>query len=293
MQTNKHETQEYSVGIVGYGFVGRAMHHLFPKAIVHDKYPDFVRTPGYATHDEINQCEIVFICVPTDAKKDGSVDLSAVKEVLGWLNGPIAVIKSTVPPDSLISRNGVNKIYDIAGKNNYKSTYLGGAAIVFNPEFLTERNWKSDVENETRIVLGDGSHNKQFAKKVARLYQKVYGQDVAYLYTSPAMAMMTKYVSNAFLATKVAFCNEIYDICQKLGLDYDQLRELWLYDKRVGRSHTLVTEQRGFGGYCLPKDLKGLINTALEAKIKPDVLLSVDHYNEVVRKRAKNENNLG
>lgn len=291
-ELNKHEVQSYSVGIIGYGFVGKAMHHLFPQAVIFDKDPYQIpwsmgdgSSPRHNTErlqSKINACEIVFICVPTDSKEDGSVDLSAIKEVFSWLKGPIAVIKSTVPPSKMGDNEGIDAIYRFADKN-YKSTYVGGAAIVFNPEFLTEKNWKSDVDNETRIILGDGSHNMQFAKKVAKIYQKVYGEQISYLYTTPQLAMMTKYVSNAFLATKVAFCNQIADICEAMYLPYEQVRELWLHDKRVGRSHTLISEQKGFGGYCLPKDLKGLIHTARSAHYAPVLLETIDAYNTIIR----------
>jgi len=276
---NQHEKQKYSVGIVGMGFVGTAMQHLFPEAIVYDKYKPVWPSgwggssgprPEYLM-EQINKCEIVFVCVPTDAKEDGSVDLSAIEDVASWLKGPTVVIKSTVPPNS-------------TGKINQ----MFGGYVVYNPEFLTEKNWKKDVENETRVVLGGypplNKGDKDTRKIVARAYQKVYGQEIAYLYCTPPEAMMTKYVSNAFLATKVSFCNQIAGICEALGLDYDVIRELWLHDKRVGRTHTLIREQKGFGGYCLPKDLKGLIHTSRESNHAPVLLETVDAYNELIRK---------
>lgn len=262
---SKHEQIKYLVGIVGYGYVGKAMHHLFPEAVIYDKYQTLYADDSQKS--KVNQCDVVFVCVPTDAKNDGSVDLSAVADVASWLTQPQVVIKSTVP---------ASKVFDI------EVMFNGG--VVFNPEFMTEKNWKKDVENENRIILGAG--DLDHAKLVARLYQKVYGQDVAYLYTTPEMAMMVKYVSNAFLATKVTFCNEIHDICAALGLDYDQLRELWLHDKRVGRTHTLVTDQRGFGGYCLPKDLAGLITTAQEAGNPAHLLSAIQTYNDRVRDKV-------
>lgn len=258
---NKHEKSNYSVGIVGHGFVGKAMKYLFPEALVYDNNP----TLASHSQEEINRCEIVFVCVPTNAQPDGSVDLTAVNSVLSWLNGPIIVIKSTVPAEAV---TGISQ--------------QARGEVVFNPEFLTEKHWQRDVDNETRIILG--SESRGAMKKVARTYQQVCRQEIAYHFTDPKTAMLVKYAGNAFLAVKVAFANQLFDVCEALELDYDVVRELWLTDTRVGRSHTLVTDTRGFGGYCLPKDLAGLLTTAKEQGITLPVLESVQAYNQAIRK---------
>lgn len=253
---SKHEQIDYSVGIIGAGFVGGAMHSLFPKALVYDKYPN----PYFRITGEAFDQDIIFICVPTDQLEGGSCDLSNVRECVEKCSpDSTVVIKSTIPP------KGVDEIESIR------------AGCVYNPEFLTERNWKEDIRNETRVLLG--SYFTENSVKVARLYQKVYGQNVSYQYDDPKNVVMAKYATNAFLATKVAFANQMHDICQEQGLSWDIIRELFILDKRVGPTHTLVTERRGFGGYCLPKDLSALIAMSEEAPL----LKSVQDYNKQIR----------
>lgn len=252
---SKHEEIEYSVGIIGHGFVGTALHFLFPEAIVYDKYIEEFEDNLHAFEQSI-----VFICVPTDQAPDGSAFLGEVCESIRLVSPySIAVIKSTIPPDC------VKEFED---------------PIVFNPEFLTEKNWKFDSENETRIILGGDLNN---CKKVARLYQKVYGQNVSYVYCTGQEAMMTKYIGNAFLASKVAFFNEMYDFCEGLGLDYDKIREMVVLDSRIGKTHTLVTEKRGFGGYCFPKDTRALQFMAKKIGVTLQVLNAVIAYNDYIR----------
>lgn len=252
---SKHEQNKYSIGIIGHGFVGTALHLLFPDAVVYDKGIDEYKN----SFDAFNQ-EIVFICVSTDQGDDGNANLEDVRECLRSV-GPIsiAVVKSTVPP-----------------------TFVKECAdsVVFNPEFLTEKNWVEDTKNETRILLGGDINN---CKRVARAYQKVYGQNISYIYCTGEEAMMTKYIGNAFLATKVAFFNEMYDLCEGLGLSFDRIREMVVLDQRIGKTHTLVTDQRGFGGYCFPKDTSALQYLAQEIKVNPQILNAVVKYNQEVR----------
>jgi UDP-glucose 6-dehydrogenase len=106
--------------------------------------------------------------------------------------------------------------------------------------------------------------------------------------TSSETAELSKYMENAFLAAKVAFCNEFYDLAEAWGIDYDDLRELWLLDPRVGRSHTFVRgDERGFGGKCLPKDLSALVVAAqtITGRV-PAMLSAVDASNREVRDRT-------
>jgi UDP-glucose 6-dehydrogenase len=99
-------------------------------------------------------------------------------------------------------------------------------------------------------------------------------------------AELTKYMENAFLALKVTFCNEFYDIAEAQGVDYNELRELWLLDPRIGRSHTFVLPfGRGFGGRCLPKDLNAIIHAARGAGVEAGLLEAVRDVNDAIRAR--------
>lgn len=226
------------IGIVGNGMVGSAMAHLFPEALVYDIDPKKTS----AKREEINLCGIVFICVPTDGNSVG-YDYGPLEETISWVEAPIIVIKSTVQP-------GITELL----------TKKTGKIIVFNPEFLKEKTRLEDIENENRVIIG--TNNKDAFADVKGAYLTKYDEKkVKIIMTSPKIAELVKIVNNAYLATKVTFCNEIKELADRLGIDYLQFRDIWLLDPRVGESHTEVTNEGGFGGHCLPKDLRALIKT--------------------------------
>lgn len=116
---------------------------------------------------------------------------------------------------------------------------------------------------------------------VADLYKTVYSANVVIQQTDARTAELVKYMENCFLATKVAFCNEFYDIAERLGVDYNEVRELWLLNPRMGRGHTGVhPEARGFGGACLPKDVAATLHIAEHAGVDATVLQAVARYNK-------------
>ena len=119
---------------------------------------------------------------------------------------------------------------------------------------------------------------------VADLYKRLLSSDLVVQQTDAITAELTKYMENAFLAAKVAFCNEFYDLAASLGVDYNELRELWLLDPRIGRSHTWVHPQdRGFGGDCLPKDLAALLRASEVAGVPAHLLHAVAEANQRLR----------
>ena len=223
------------VGIVGCGHVGGAMRELFSDAIVYDKYL------GIGSEEEINKCDVAFVCVPTPMGADGRCDESCVDEVLSWVNTDVIVIRSTVP----------------IGYTKEKAEQLN-KRIVFQPEYYgeTHNHPLADLKKRTWIVLGGEIEDTSM---VAKEYKKVYTAEIQIIKTDSATAEMAKYMENTYLATKVIFCNEMFDIAQAYGIDYDELREVWLMDPRINRSHTFVYEDdRGYGGSCFPKDMNAL-----------------------------------
>jgi len=247
------------IGICGYGVVGEALGQVFPDAVIFDKYKNL------GSLEEINTCEIVFICVPTPMGSDGNADLTEVESLIGQITAPIIVIKSTVPPGTTDAMS-----------QKYNKT------VLFNPEFLTEANAKADMLAETRIVVG--GQNKKAVQKVIDAYRGFFGDKVKYVATDAKTAEMVKYVSNSFLATKVAFCNQMYDACNALGIDYNAMRDIWLLDKRVGKTHTDISPERGFGGKCFPKDLCALIKRLEKEGLDLSILREVWNYNCKIRK---------
>ncbi len=234
------------IGIVGVGVVGSSMEKLFAghhELFCYDKYRE-----GYqqTTAAAINACELVFVAVNTPTSDDGlSADLSAVKECLSWITAPVC-LRSTMPPGST------------------KSLRRSPATrIAFCPEHLRETKWDS-FNNEFIIVGGESTT----CALVIQAFQTVLGAAPKYITTDATTAELSKYMLNCFLATKVALCNQFFDIAQAHGVDYNELRELWLLDDRIGRTHTMITHPlRGFGGKCFPKDMRAMVAEHPEATI--------------------------
>ena len=271
-----------NIGIVGHGFVGRAleegMKHAFDVHIFDTKYPLPGMYDGFTTGNSIitpsievlaERCHVIFVCVPTPMNADGSVNTLIVESVVNDIaqcdRENVVVIKSTVPP-------GTTK--------RLCSQLLKD--LVFNPEFLTEANYIEDFKNQTRIIIGGDEPAKSVVKQI---YQKAYPK-VPTIKTNATIAEMVKYITNSFLATKVSFANEMYQVCQGLGIDYDKVIEYARYDDRLGESHWAVPGpdgQVGFGLSCFPKDLNGLMSVARELSVDPKVMTAVWEKNLEVR----------
>jgi len=261
-----------TVGIVGQGFVGTAIHEGFKRYVnieTYDKYKNESSTCG-SLEELSEKAEIIFVCLPTPMKSNGDCDLSIVSETIFKLdsfdNNNIAVIKSTVLP-------GTTKKFNKECKN---------IQVVFNPEFLTEVNFIEDFKNQNRVIIGGP---RPASTKVKNLYRKAYSS-ASVIKTGSDSAEMVKYFTNCFLATKVSFSNEIKQICEKIGVDYDKIVEYGLYDQRIGKTHFSSPGpdgKFGFGGSCFPKDINALINFSEGLGVKPMVLKSVWKKNLEVR----------
>jgi UDPglucose 6-dehydrogenase len=250
-----------SVAIVGFGAVGRGMKTLFPDAVPFDE------PLGIGTREQVNRCDLAFVCVPTPADAQGRCDTSIVEEVVGWIECPTIVVRSTVPP-------GTSEV--LAERT--------GKRVVFQPEYgpgETPDHPFGDPRSIRWIVLGG---RRAWTRPVCDLYQTVFNSDVVIQQTDARTAELAKYMENAFLAMKVAFCNEFYGLAEHIGVDYHELRELWLLDPRIGRSHTWVhPDARGFGGKCLPKDLNALVHFGAEAGEELRLLRAILDSNALVR----------
>ena len=257
------------VAIVGAGAVGRGIAQLFPDAVLFDE----PRSIG--TREAASACEAAFVCVPTPRRDDGSCDTSIVEQVVGWLETSLIVIRSTV---------SVGTTRRLAEKHPEKN-------VVFQPEYgpaETPDHPFNDLRKVRWVILG----GERVATSLAvRLWQDVYNSDVVIQQTTPEAAELCKYMENAFLATKVTFCNEFFDIAEHLGVDYNELRELWLLDPRIGKSHTFVfADNRGFGGKCLPKDLDAIISAAQQAGYEPMLMKTVNSSNTRLRSKTQSPN---
>ena len=258
------------LGIVGYGVVGKALAKVFhydarnPNLVIYDKFVKGMNSPSRRA--ALQQCDLVFVAVPTPEGSDGKCDLSAIEEVVSWVK-PVMCVKSTVPPGT------VDRLADETGKT-----------ICFSPEYVGETAWHplKGIESHGFIIVGG---ERSACKLVIQAYQQFLGPMPHYYITDAKTAELCKYMENAFLATKVAFVNQFYDIAKGLGVDFTELRELWLADDRVGRSHTIVTAERGYRGRCLPKDMASIIHTARKAGGAP-LLEAVDRFNDEICRKA-------
>ena len=252
------------VGIIGIGHVGGTMTELFPAAIQYDPYKQI------GTKEEINSCFISFICVPTPQAEDGHCDTSIVEEVLQWVNTPIIVIRSTIP----------------VGFTHIWSEKLQ-KEIVFQPEYYGEtvNHRFADPHNRSWITLGG---RVWACSKVAALYKEVFTSELIINIVEPEIAELAKYMENAFYATKVTFCNQFYELAEKMQINYDQLRETWLLDPRIIRDHTFVYEHnRGYSGSCLPKDMAAIIYQGNKCHANVEFLQSIKEANDYFVTRSE------
>ncbi len=258
------------IGIIGQGFVGNAVFQKFKnfyKVFTFDLKKDLSNSTFYNLK---NECDIVFICVPTPMNRDGSCDITKVE----------SVIQSLSDKENLII---VNKSTVIPGTSEKLNKKYHKIQIIFNPEFLTERNAIKDYENQSRIIIGGPRPATNIIKTV---FSKVFPK-ATIIKTGATHAEMIKYFTNSFLATKVSFANEIYQLCNELNLDYDKVVEYVVNDVRIGNSHLSVPGHDGdlgFGGHCFPKDLSALVNLTDKLGTTNHVLKSVLKTNEKVRK---------
>lgn len=257
------------LGIVGYGIVGQAVEYGFKNEpiFIYDKFKPFL-----SLEEVCKRGEFIFICVPTPIKEDhSSIDLSIVEENVDQ------IVKLTSGTDKII----VIKSTVIPGTTRRLSQKYPKVSICFNPEFLTEANFLEDFVNADRTIVGAG--NDLVSRRLVALYKKHFPK-MPIFQTDPTTAEMVKYMANCFLATKVTFANEMFDLCQKLGLSYPEVKKLMVADHRIYDSHLDVTTERGFGGKCLPKDLLALRALAKDLRVDGSLLDTVWSKNLKIRK---------
>lgn len=277
------DMKQATIGMVGYGFIGNSVVELFRpfagQVLIYDKE----KSPqGFASgdtrsvkkvFDNVDLCtlrevviysEVIFVAVPTPMKPTGECHTDIVESVLQDIQNQavslsrdlgsfVVVIKSTVPP-------GFTK--------QMQEKYA--LRIVFSPEFLTEANAVRDFKTTNRVLLGGDEDD---ARIVFKYFEAVWPDRQLNTYTDhpdgpvqivqcdPTTAEMVKLSTNAHLMAKVLLSNELYLICQKLGIPYDDVKLLTQFDRRIGMSHMNVPGpdgNPGAGGHCFPKDISNL-----------------------------------
>ena len=263
-----------NIGIIGQGFVGNAVYQKLKKYYKVFTYDVQAKLCNSDLETVLERCKIIFVCLPTPMNKDGSCNLDILESTLSEINkasrdveGRIVIIKSTIIPGS-------------TDKFQLKNQYID---IVFNPEFLTEANAVDDFENQTRLLLGGPL---RATTKIKQIFSSVFRKTPRIIKTDAKTAELVKYVTNAFLSTKVSFANEMYQLCEGLDLDYDKIIEYATLDPRLGDSHWGVPGPDGdfgFGGHCFPKDLAALIEITKSLNTVNNVLKAVQTTNNTVR----------
>jgi len=254
------------LGQVGNGFVGGAARQLECKqniVCVYDIDPDKCMPIG-TTLQDVAQCDIVFVAVPTPSRKDGTCHIDIVVSVVKQLKkaNPESniIIRSTVPP-------GTCQALDVH----------------FMPEFLTEANANEDFRNNPLWILGKNNADVPLQQLLTNAKQAGILKSDTLMTMSTTEAVLVKYTRNCFLSVKVSFFNELYDACQQHNCNYDAVRLAAAADTRIGTGHTLVPGpdgRRGFGGHCFPKDVAAwchfnsqehsIVNAARKRNLKLD-----------------------
>tara|TARA_Y100000389_G_scaffold168813_1_gene174692 strand:- start:1368 stop:2201 length:834 start_codon:yes stop_codon:yes gene_type:complete len=263
--------KNFNIGIVGLGYVGKAILHGFQLENIYT-YDLVEGCTEDSLADLSYKSDLVFICVPTPMNKSGSCCLDIVDQVLADLdsynNTKDVIIKSTIPPGSC---------------SNFQDKY-SNLNIIFNPEFLTEANFSQDFKDQDRIILGGNN-----LSIIESLYQKHFPKtEIVKLQYNEAE--MVKYFSNNFLALKVSFANEIHSLCSKLGIDYNKVVKAAIKDKRIGSSHLSVPGPdgiKGFGGTCFPKDLKAIISVFEDNNLESFVLKAAWERNQNIDRKKQ------
>lgn len=247
--------------IAGYGFVGKAHYELLK-----DNYDITIVDPAFPEYNQTipQDADAVIICVATPQDEDGSCYMQNVFDVLSYIPSTAQVlIKSTI---------------SIEGWDQIKEQFPNHL-ITFSPEFLRAASAVEDFKKQTYMYIGGEFDNAVFWEKI---FRTVFPQ-IVIEQLGAKEAILIKYFRNSFLATKVAFFNQVYDLCEKLDLPYYVVQRGINSDARIGKSHTEVTEERGFGGHCFPKDTSALVKTAHKNNINLSILEEAISYNDRIK----------
>ena len=258
------------IGIIGYGFVGEAISKAFIDEVEIFKVDPKLKT----TIEDLKKFnpETIFICVPTPMNSDGIQDISILEQVVLDIKNhdldSLVILKSTVHPGNI---DDIKRIFP---------------SFVYNPEFLREKHAYDDFINSNLIVFGG---NKKSCKEIANIYSK-YTKCLSkdYIYTDVITASLIKYAINTFLASKVIFFNEFYDLFKAVNTDesWTNFINYLSRDTRLGNSHMNVPGHDGrfgFGGACLPKDAYAITKYADQLNVEMSMIKHAINKNIKIR----------
>jgi len=258
------------IGIIGYGYVGKAVAFSYPNANL------FINDPKYQSHNNYadigvirDHCDAIFVCVPTPQSDEGECDTSIISDVLNKLSptDSIVICKSTAPPEYYWTKQNLIK------------------NLVHVPEFLTQARAEYDYVNPHKIVVGC---EERLRNRVADILMAsmINFERVKIEYCNIAEASFFKYLANNMLAIKVVVNNEFAELAKSLGLSWDAIANIAKSDPRLGTSHWSVPGpdgQFGFGGACFPKDTRALQHQSQNRKVDTSVLNAAILKNNRIR----------
>lgn len=238
--------------IIGYGIVGHNLHEDLKKLSpdIYDKYKNEHNTKKSGV-----KYDFAFVCVDTPFNVKGDCDTTEVVNAINENDANIYILKSTVLPGT------TEKIAEQTNKN-----------VIFSPEYYGGTQHCNNFDFNFTVLGGE----RTCCLKVAQLLQEVYDARHTFRFTDSKTAELTKYMENSYLATKVTFCTQFFEIAKQLNVDYEELRELFCLDERVNKSHTFVYGEHPYWkSHCLDKDVPAIANFT-----NADFLKSVIDFNE-------------
>lgn len=314
-----------TVGIIGWGFVGKSVEAFFAdtcRVLIYDR-----KGSPNTLQQVVDGAEVIFLCLPTPMKEDGSCHTDIIDSVISQVRE--IALSSGRPLDSFVLV--IKSTVRVGFTEEMQEKYFP-LRIVFSPEFLTEKNAIEDFKSCNRIIVAGDKEDANVVltyfcgvkhvydratgipeRRVVQKYEELFDGPsadtavdrqvlleeffkertaaafksvVLYYEEVPAVAEMTKLFTNGILTTKIMFCNEVYQICQKLGISYDEVRVAALLDRRIGDSHTMVPGHDGslgYGGHCFPKDINNLKAICRELGVDEKIFTAVITRNDELR----------
>lgn len=245
------------IGIAGYGKVGKALHKLIFDAHIYDP-------PQGMVDKSALDVDLLFICVPTPGKADGSCDTSIVENVLSDSKAKINIIRSTV----------------WVGFTDW-AAYKYNKNVIFMPEYGPSDFPNHPFQDISKIKWAVLGGDRVLTNKVAKYWEELL-YNVKIYHTDSNTAELVKLTENAYFYMKLMFLNHIYDLCAAIGVEYDDLRTMLTEDPRIEADHSFIyPDRRQIGGPCLPKDMANLINLSKKNMVTPTLLELLVELNEL------------
>lgn len=246
-----------TIALVGNGYLGQAYAKVFPEAHVYDE------PKGLGSREEVNKADLAIVAVPTDPLPDGSLDMSIVEEVVGWLETPYILIKSALMPGT------VDRLVEKTGKKIAVSVeYIGMGKYYLDPS-----KYPDPLEPQKHKLLVVGGETKT-AEFCASVLWSVMSPDTRIHLVTAKEAEICKLIENAYGALKVTFANCFYNLCEKSDVSFVRTHQAWSEDGRTDPMHTRVVKgKRGWKSHCYNKDIRALEVASVNANAKDMVQL--------------------